>query len=63
MNLDSSTVGVVVPEGGGQAYKPGFGVLGGKRGERHEEKSDKRDCDGEVEPESKRVRSLILLWG
>jgi len=63
LNLDGSTVGVVGPKGAGQAQKPGLGVLWGERGERDEEKSDERDSDGEVEPEGKRIRSLILLWG
>lgn len=63
MNLDGSTVGVVGPEGGGQAQEPGFGVLWRKGGERNEDESDERDCDGEVEPESERVCILVRLWG
>lgn len=55
LDLDGSTLGVVVAEIGGEREEPGFGVLGGKGRERNEEESDERDYDGGVEPESEGV--------
>ena len=65
LDLDDSTIWVVLTKGIRQRKEPGFGVLWWQRGKRGEEESDERNTESKIEPEGKRVLSLgvwVRIW-